>query len=112
MRLLSYVPARAACSDLLPRSQPHVIIPTVMVSFAFSAVLTGIVFMLLGRFKLGALIGFFPRHILVGCIGGVGVFLIETGLEVAAGLEEVLFNHETYEQRTSQHQTSTQVQQS
>jgi SulP family sulfate permease len=32
-----------------------------MVSFAFSAVLTGIVFMLLGRFKLGALIGFFPR---------------------------------------------------
>lgn len=96
-----------------------------MASFAFSAILTGIVFMLLGRFRLGALVGFFPRsvlprtlrpalaarltaerasvrrHILVGCIGGVGVFLIETGLEVAAGLEDVLFDHETYEQRAS-----------
>ena len=41
--------------------QPEVIIPTVMASFAFSAILTGIVFMLLGRFRLGALIGFFPR---------------------------------------------------
>jgi MFS superfamily sulfate permease-like transporter len=29
--------------------------------------------------RLGSLVGFFPRHILVGCIGGVGVFLIITG---------------------------------
>ena len=39
----------------------------------------GITFFLLGAFKLGGLVGFFPRHILVGCIGGVGVFLIITG---------------------------------
>lgn len=58
-----------------------------MVSFAFSAILTGkrspryclgatrlrivfpftgLVFFALGAFKLGALIGYFPRHILVG----------------------------------------------
>lgn len=40
---------------------------------------TGLVFMSLGKFKLGALVGFFPRSILIGAIGGVGVFLIETG---------------------------------
>jgi len=48
----------------------------------------GLVFFALGAFKLGALVGYFPRHILVGCIGGVGIFLIETGLEVARGLKE------------------------
>lgn len=56
-----------------------------MVSYAFSAVLTGmsgiltsgldivaetgsigLVFLSLGYFRLGALIGYFPRHILVG----------------------------------------------
>lgn len=58
---------------------------------------TGLTFFLLGALRLGALIGFFPRHILVGCvcqivpaslahrrnnscIGGVGVFLVITGL--------------------------------
>lgn len=40
---------------------------------------SGLSFFLLGALKLGALVGFFPRHILVGCIGGVGAFLIETG---------------------------------
>lgn len=42
--------------------------------------LTGFTFFLLGYLRLGIVIGFFPRHILVGCIGGVGVFLIQTGL--------------------------------
>lgn len=58
-----------------------------MVAFALSSIFTGLAFLLLGVCKLGVLIGFFPRHILVGCIGGVGVFLIETGLEVAGRLE-------------------------
>jgi len=40
----------------------------------------------MGRCRLGALIGFFPRHILIGCIGGVGWFLVATGLEVSARL--------------------------
>jgi MFS superfamily sulfate permease-like transporter len=51
--------------------------PAVNLSYLFW---TGLSFFLLGFLKLGLLIGFFPRHILVGCIGGVGAFLIETGL--------------------------------
>lgn len=36
-----------------------------MVSFAFSSILTGLVFFALGAFRLGSLIGYFPRHILI-----------------------------------------------
>ncbi|KAF9005068.1 sulfate anion transporter [Cyathus striatus] len=45
--------------------------------------MTGLCFFLLGVLKLGVIVGFFPRHILVGCIGGVGVFLLITGFAVS-----------------------------
>jgi hypothetical protein len=63
--------------------QSQAIIATTMVSFAFSSILTGksraalpkstltlagLVFFSLGAFKLGSLIGYFPRHILVGYV--------------------------------------------
>ncbi|CAG8666853.1 8526_t:CDS:10 [Gigaspora margarita] len=63
------------------------IIATTMLSFALSSVLTGLAFLLMGALKLGSLIEFFPRHILVGCIGGVGWFLFATAIEVSASLE-------------------------
>ena len=59
------------------------IVSTTIVAFALSSVLTGLTFFLLGYLRLGVVIGFFPRHILVGCIGGVGVFLIQTGLVIS-----------------------------
>ncbi|KAI8814169.1 sulfate transporter family-domain-containing protein [Cladochytrium replicatum] len=63
------------------------ILPTIMVSYAMSTLLTGLTFLLLGVFKLGNIIQFFPRHILVGCIGGIGLFLMETALEVSTGVK-------------------------
>ncbi|KAG8710398.1 hypothetical protein FRC08_017217, partial [Ceratobasidium sp. 394] len=68
--------------------KPEVIVATSMVAFCLSSILTGFTFLMLGVFRLGVIIGFFPRHILVGCIGGVGVFLIETGFEVSAGVND------------------------
>ncbi|TRX90219.1 hypothetical protein FHL15_008947 [Xylaria flabelliformis] len=38
---------------------------------------------------------FIPRHILIGCIGGVGWFLIVTGFEVSARLGEFHYDLET-----------------
>ncbi|CAK5278217.1 unnamed protein product [Mycena citricolor] len=67
---------------------PEEIIATTLVAYALSSVLTGLSFFLLGYLKLGVLIGFFPRHILVGCIGGVGAFLLETGLTVSLRIPE------------------------
>lgn len=66
---------------------PKVIMATVITSYAMSSVITGLVFLILGLFKLGSLVNFFPRHILIGCIGGVGFFLFVTGIEVSARLD-------------------------
>ncbi len=65
----------------------EIIRATVIAAYSISTLLTGLVFFVLGFCKLGSLIGFFPRHILIGCIGGVGYFLVATGLEVSARLE-------------------------
>lgn len=63
------------------------IITTTIFCYAISSIFTGLTFLALGKFKLGKLAGFFPRHILVGCIGGVGYFLLVTGIEVSSRLE-------------------------
>ncbi|KAJ2162750.1 hypothetical protein GGF46_000475 [Coemansia sp. RSA 552] len=77
----------AICNKILanvPADQPDRIIATTMVAYASSTILTGLVFFMLGFLKIGVLVDFFPRHILVGCIGGVGYFLLETGMEVTS----------------------------
>lgn len=66
---------------------PAAVLATTVVSYSLSSILTGVVFYTMGRLHIGALIGFFPRHILIGCIGGVGWFLVATGLEVSARLD-------------------------
>lgn len=70
-----------------PDGNKDAIIATTIVTYAVSSIVTGLVFFLLGKLRLGALVGFFPRHILVGCIGGVGYFLVVTGIEVSSRLE-------------------------
>ena len=65
----------------------EIIRATVIAAYSLSTLLTGLSFFILGFCNLGSLIGFFPRHILIGCIGGVGYFLVATGLEVSARLD-------------------------
>lgn len=69
-------------------SDDETLVATTMFAFAMSTVLTGLAFATLGYFKLGRLSEFFPRHILVGTIGGVGAFLLVTGLQVSTRTEE------------------------
>jgi len=66
-------------TKIVGENNPQAVIATTLVAFSFSSLLTGVIFFILGKLRLGAIIGFFPRHILVGCIGGIGWFLIETG---------------------------------
>jgi SulP family sulfate permease len=73
--------------DHMGPDDPEAVLATVITSYALSSILTGAIFLLLGSLRLGNLISFFPRSILLGCIGGVGVFLVLTGLEVSAGLD-------------------------
>ena len=45
------------------------IVTTTLVCFVLSSLLTGLVFYSLGALKLGKVVGFFPRHILIGFCG-------------------------------------------
>ncbi|GAA5842002.1 hypothetical protein JCM3766R1_005720 [Sporobolomyces carnicolor] len=64
------------------------LVATTLFCFALSSILTGIAFGTLGTLRLGRLSEFFPRHILVGTIGGVGAFLFVTGLQVSTRIGE------------------------
>lgn len=68
-------------------SNPKALMATTITAYAMSSIMTGMVFGILGAFRLGSLVNFFPRHILIGCIGGVGFFLFVTGVEVSARIE-------------------------
>jgi SulP family sulfate permease len=73
--------------DQMEGKPAEAVIATTIVSYCLSSILTGLIFLALGAFKLGNLVSFFPRHILIGCIGGVGFFLVVTGIEVSARIE-------------------------
>ena len=85
--------------------KPDSVRATTILAYSASAVLTGAVFYVMGRCRLGSLIGFFPRHILIGCIGGVGWFLFATGVEVSARLEGNLEYNLTTMQKLIRHDT-------
>ncbi|TQV96848.1 sulfate transporter family protein [Cordyceps javanica] len=87
--------------DIVGEDNPDAVIATTIVSYAISSMVTGLVFYLMGKFKFGFMVGFIPRHILIGCIGGVGYFLVATGLEVSARLDGTIkYNYDTFQQLT------------
>lgn len=88
-------------TDTVGAENPDAVIATTIVSYAMSSMITGLVFYLMGRFKFGYMVGFIPRHILIGCIGGVGWFLVATGFEVSARLDGSLeYNLDTLHKLT------------
>ncbi|QUC18398.1 uncharacterized protein UV8b_02639 [Ustilaginoidea virens] len=74
-------------TDNVGQDNADAVIATTITAYAFSSIITGLVFYLMGKFKFGYMVGFIPRHILIGCIGGVGWFLVATGFEVSARLD-------------------------
>jgi len=56
---------------------------TLFFLFGVSSVLVGLVFYSLGRLEMGRIVYFFPSHVLVGCIGGIGMFITATAIEVS-----------------------------
>lgn len=58
---------------------------TLFFLFGFSSVIVGLVFYALGKLELGRVVYYFPAHVLIGCIGGIGVFITLTSIEVSTG---------------------------
>jgi len=55
---------------------------TLFFLFGLSSVLAGAVFYILGKAELGRIVYFFPSHVLVGLIGGIGIFIMTTAVSV------------------------------
>ena len=53
--------------DLGPESPQC--LPTIAIPYSLSSILVGLSFYLLGAFRLGSLMYFFPKHIILGTIG-------------------------------------------
>ena len=92
----------ATITNIVGQDNPDAVIATTITSYALSSMMTGAVFWLMGKFKFGYIVGFIPRHILIGCIGGVGFFLVATGFEVTARMDGSLeYNLDTLQRLTS-----------
>lgn len=61
------------------------VLPTILVTYAFSSVVCGALFYALGHWKLGNIVYLFPKHIIVGAVGGIGAFVLQNGIENATG---------------------------
>lgn len=60
--------------------------PTVLATVCVSTVLNGLAFFLVGYFRLGYILHYFPRHVILGMILGFGIFLLSTAFQVTTGI--------------------------
>ncbi|KIJ65790.1 hypothetical protein HYDPIDRAFT_27023 [Hydnomerulius pinastri MD-312] len=58
------------------------LLPTVIAAYALTSFLTGAIFVLLGVFRCGRLVEYFPRTVLMGAIGAIGLSLFLLALEL------------------------------
>ena len=61
-------------------------LPTVLVTVCISTIINGVLFFVVGYFKLGNVLHFFPRHVIMGMTAGFGVFLMSTAVESCTGI--------------------------
>lgn len=65
---------------------------TALGSLIFTSLVTGLVCLLLGKFKLGSLIGYLPYPVIGGFLAGTGILLVFGGLQVMTGKNITLFS--------------------
>lgn len=83
-QLLENVPFYHALAEIVVSQQGYGkdALATLFFLFGLSSIMVGAVFYCLGRFDMGRVTYYFPAHVLVGCIGGIGVFVALTSIEV------------------------------
>ena len=64
----------------------HQMLPTVLITVCLSTIINGFMFYIVGYFKMGNVLHFFPRHVIMGMTAGFGVFLISTAVESSTGI--------------------------
>jgi SulP family sulfate permease len=84
LQMIENVPFLHALCYTVIREQGYGVeaLSTLFFLFGLSSIVVGITFYTLGALKLGRVVYLFPNHVLVGCIGGIGVFMVVTSIEV------------------------------
>ena len=84
LQMVENVPFFHALAHIVIQEQGYSIdaLSTLFFIFGMSTLLVGAVFFALGKLKYGRIVYFFPSHVLVGCIGGIGVFILMAAMEV------------------------------
>ena len=78
---------RAMADGVIAREPGERAAPTVLALFALSTAATAAACAACARYRLGRFAAYIPRHVLLGCIGGMGAFILFAGIGVATGVE-------------------------
>ncbi|KAJ9442077.1 sulfate permease [Diplonema papillatum] len=70
-------------TELRQRDRMDCLVPTLLFCFAFSSVASGLAMLFFGQAHAGRLTAYFPKHVLLGYVGGMGVFIFTAGFAVA-----------------------------
>lgn len=76
-----------AQAGLPPGTTDEQRLATLVMLIVVTSVATGLVFMLLGRFRLGSLVRFLPYPVMGGFLAGTGVLLLEGAIGLMTGAE-------------------------
>eukprot|EP00439_Symbiodinium_sp_Y106_P071917 s552_g13.t1 len=66
--------------------RPDMILPTTLALYATASLATAIAFLLLGFFELERVFMILPKPVLMGCIGGMGIYIVAAGVEASTGI--------------------------
>lgn len=70
-------------------------LPTVLAALGLTTLLVGLLFLLVGRLRLGRFARFVPYPVVGGFIAATGVLLVQGGFQTAAGVAPTLANWQT-----------------
>jgi SulP family sulfate permease len=84
--------ASAIAAQLKARGAPEALLPTVVAAMALTSIGTGVLFVLLGRFRAGGLTRFLPYPVVGGFMAGTGWLLLRGSIGVMAGSATTLAN--------------------
>ena len=66
--------------------RPDMILPTTLALYATASLATAVAFLLLGYFELERVFMILPKPVLMGCIGGMGIYIMAAGVEASTGI--------------------------
>lgn len=88
-QLIENVPFYHAMASIVVAEQGYGMeaLSTLFLLFGLSSILTGLMFYALGKAGMGKVVYYFPSHVLMGFIGGIGVFIAIASTGIMTGQE-------------------------